>query len=589
MRSVILLLLATLLFTEPINAAKKPYTLKNGVLTILQNIPLTGINTPWRQKRWEIKSVVVAEGVTKIDNFTFYELRSVTNIQISSTVQTIGAECTFGGCDKLQSITVSPNNPYIYDIDGKIIYTKDNTKLLASLPLLSGHLTLPEGLTTICDFALIDTQIDAIDIPESVTKIGRFALSGCNNLKEVKLPSKVKNIEEYTFRECSNLEKIEFSPELTSIEYGAFSGTNIEEVTIPATVSHMDKFAFGSCKRLRKITYNSVKCNTESTDKYRNKGEVFANVASLKEFIIGESVREIPADLISGETTIGELVIPSTIKSIGARAFSHLKGVRRVILPESITEIAKEAFAYCLDLQEIELPQNVTTISDGAFSNCKSLKRIYLPNNLRSIGKYAFSNCDSITKVEIPSSVEHIGEIAFRDCKMLKTVRLNAPNCIAERGSGFGEYIFSHCPNLENIIFTSNVKVIPQYFCSETNIRSIEIPASVEEISDGVFVNCKELESIQLPQGLQKIGAGALGGCEKLESITIPESVTYLGEMVISGIDNLKYVKILNPKIEHSMGYKTFTNVPNCTLIIPKGSRDNFDPIYYVVKEIVEE
>jgi len=587
MRSVILLLLSTLLFTEPINAAKKPYTLKNGVLTILQNIPLTGIDTPWRQKRWEIKSVVVAEGVTKIDNFTFYELRSVTNIQISSTVQTIETECTFDRCDKLQSITISPNNPYIYDIDGKIIYTKDNTKLLASLPLLSGHLTLPETLTTIGDFALAGAEISSIEIPESVTKIGRYAFANCNNLKEVKIPSNIKNIEECTFRECSNLEKIEFSPELTSIEYGAFSGTNIEEVTIPATVSHMDKFAFGSCKRLRKITYNSVRCNTESADKHRRGGKVFANVASLKEFIIGESVREIPADFISGETTIGELVIPSTIERIGAKAFNSLKGVRRIVLPESITEIAEGTFDHCYDLQEIVIPQSVTTISKSAFSDCESLKSINLPNNLKNIGKCAFSDCDSITEIEIPANVEHIDELAFYGCKMLKTVKLNAANCSTE--VSYNGYIFSNCPNLENFIFASNVKVIPQYFCSKTNIRSVEIPASVEEIGDGAFSYCRELESIQWSQNLKKIGASVFNYCEKLENIVIPQSVAYLGGMAIANIDNLKSVKILNPQMEHSMNSRTIVNVPNCTLIIPQGSRDNFDPLYYVVKEIVEE
>lgn len=80
----------------------------------------------------------------------------------------------------------------------------------------------------------------------------------------------------------------------------------------------------------------------------------------------------------------------------------------------------------------------------------------------------------------------------------------------------------------------------------ESALRTVEIPASVQIISEKAFSSCYELETVTLSEGLKEIGSFAFSDCSYLCEIIIPNSVTKLGEGVFMNCSNLNKAVIGN-------------------------------------------
>ena len=76
----------------------------------------------------------------------------------------------------------------------------------------------------------------------------------CYELTEITLPSTLKSIEEMAFFRCS-IKTLDLPESLTFIGKDAFSYcTAIEKVTIPATVTEIGEYAFYNCTSLKDVT-----------------------------------------------------------------------------------------------------------------------------------------------------------------------------------------------------------------------------------------------------------------------------------------------------------------------------------------------
>lgn len=82
-----------------------------------------------------------------------------------------------------------------------------------------------------------------IDIPNSVTHIGRHAFYLCEQLVEVRLSEKLTSLGEYAFAECASLVSISITSPLTEIPSALFYGCkNLKKATFAVTTgwSHYD-------------------------------------------------------------------------------------------------------------------------------------------------------------------------------------------------------------------------------------------------------------------------------------------------------------------------------------------------------------
>lgn len=132
-----------------------------------------------------------------------------------------------------------------------------------------------DGLEKIYSDSFTSTNIEILEIPDSVTNIGELAFSSTKNLKKIKFPNN---------KTC---------------EYGAscFAYSGIEEVIFPANLKS-DYVLFISCNNLKKIVIEDG--NTYINDFY------LCN--SIEEITIPASVTKINKSIVSGYNVgIGEI------------------------------------------------------------------------------------------------------------------------------------------------------------------------------------------------------------------------------------------------------------------------------------------
>ena len=107
----------------------------------------------------------------------------------------------------------------------------------------------------ISDNVFAMTDIVAVSIPSTVTKIGESAFKHCSSLRSVAVESgsKLKELGDYSFAFCKSLTSFDFGKDgsLTSIGACAFRGCSaLDSVAIAMTVASVGEYAFSDCKVL---------------------------------------------------------------------------------------------------------------------------------------------------------------------------------------------------------------------------------------------------------------------------------------------------------------------------------------------------
>ena len=231
----------------------------------------------------------------------------------------------------------------------------------------------------------IVAHLDAVIIPDSVTKIESMAFYGCNYLTYVSLGENTKTIGEYAFAMCPSLYSIDLSS-VESIELGAFIG----------------------CDSMNTVTLSFI---GGGSDESAYLGYIFGatGVEFNKEFV-PDSLRNI--------------ILSDKVSKISDLAFYNCQYITAVVIPDSVTSIGVRAFYKCRSLVEIDTGNGVKTIADDAFFGCDSLKSIKLGAALENLGMQAFLGCTVLEKVELPETLSEIKVSTFYGCTALKEVDL---------------------------------------------------------------------------------------------------------------------------------------------------------------------
>lgn len=212
----------------------------------------------------------------------------------------------------------------------------------------------------------------------------------------------------------------------------------------------------------------------------------------------------------SGETSIrlfNELQYFTSLSMIGMTDFNGCSNLCHIKLPANITAISGKqmtgAFSNCTSLTSIIIPQSVEIIGSAAFYGCTSLQNVIFEENskLTKIDGGVFtSDTSSFYTYKVPG--------AFYNCKSLKTITIPANVETIEEGT------FVNCTSLESVIFESSSK-----------LKEIQGAASAggsysSKYNAGTFYNCTSLKAINIPASVESIGFLAFGNCTSLSSIT---------------------------------------------------------------------
>ena len=222
---------------------------------------------------------------------------------------------------------------------------------------------------------------------------------------------------------------------------------------------------------------------------------------------------------------------------------------------------------------EYHIRKGTICICFSAFENCAGLTGVVIPEGITEIGDFAFSNCPSLENILV--SADNPSYVSINNCCLSKDLRKLIFGCrssiIPEGISMIEESAFEGCVGQTSIVMPEGVKEIGRdAFSGCTGLTNIVIPDIVTEINGGAFFGCTSLTSIVIPKGVTEIGESAFGGCVGLTSVVMPKSVTKIGWGAFKDCTSLTSIVI--PKGITEIGESAFSCCTGLTgVVIPEG------------------
>lgn len=133
-----------------------------------------------------------------------------------------------------------------------------------------------------------DGNLDSLEIPLSITRIGSYAFYRCYALTSLDIPFNVESIGDYAFHSCTNLARLVFEDGCETIGQQAFYDCRkLETLQLPRTLTSIGSSAFRNPFALKTLIIDD-KCTT--IGQY-----AFSSCSSLSTLIIGTSINKIDA------------------------------------------------------------------------------------------------------------------------------------------------------------------------------------------------------------------------------------------------------------------------------------------------------
>ena len=486
-----------------------------------------------------LTNITISDSVTSIGDYAFAGCSSLTSVTIPDSVTSIGYGA-FHGCryEQLVIFCESPMKPenwtanwnetsctvngpldhycsVVWNYSGVKGETEDGyvwAKTKSDIVILIDYLedetvvTIPESIdgyrVGIGDYVFFAREdLTNVEIPNSVTSIGRAAFEGCYRLTSVTIPDNMTSIGDCAFMYCSGLISITIPDSITSMGSYAFYGC--EGLIIYCETSNRPNAWNSNWNESYNTPYCPVVWNCNNND-VTNGGDIY---------VIENNIR---------------YRIDYELEGVTVKVVRQASSIQMANIAASITY---KGTTY-----------RVTSIDDSAFEGHGSLTSVTIPTSVTSIGGYAFYNCSSLTSVTIPDSVTSIGYGAFHGCGRLIIYceAANKPSDWSSVWSGECPVVWN-CKNNEvandNYIYvvidgiryglsldgTAKVARQPRNIQTAQIAKSVDykgITYNVTSIDVFAFNGCSSLTSVTIPDSVTSIGWGAFYYCSSLTSIT---------------------------------------------------------------------
>lgn len=314
----------------------------------------------------------IPDHITSIGRYTFYGCKDITTINISENVTSIG-ECAFYGCKNLNGITIPKG---VTEIGNGAISNCPNIKSVTIADGNQNYRNINGGLVDVKTKTLIrGFNTTVIPTDGSITEIGAYAFSGCNQIASVTIPDCVTYLGSSVFENCTALTSITFPKNFTYINASLFFNcTSLTSIDLPETITSIGSSAFRGCSDLNNINFPN---NLEEIRDF-----AFADCSSLIKIILPKAITKLGNGVFAGCTSLKILEVSEDGKYYSRNncimtGESVIAGCVTSRIPDFATSIGISAFEGQKDLQNINIPENIIQVKTDAFNGCENLKTIY--------------------------------------------------------------------------------------------------------------------------------------------------------------------------------------------------------------------
>lgn len=236
------------------------------------------------------------------------------------------------------------------------------------------NVKLPEGMTSIGQYAFRGTQIWDIDIPSTVTYIGQYAFAS-TRLRSIDFPE---------------------DSQLRTIGYSAFYNCiSLQEFIMPNTVTTLELGRGGANPNYYAST--------------------FSGCTSLKKIHFSDSLSVIEKGVCGGCNSLSDLHLPANLKKIEDLVFNNNKSLINVEFPEALEYLGYRSFYNCDALTKVVLPSTLVHCY-VPFEDCDNISEITCKS---LIPPYLEEGRDLLYGVGIDGKVLYVPEWTMNNYKLL--------------------------------------------------------------------------------------------------------------------------------------------------------------------------
>ena len=560
----------------------------------------------------KIVKMILPDGLTTIESSAFDGSKTLKEINIPSTVTSIGAYafcytgleevvvpssvtelteavfmCTQNGIKKIYiptSITKINDEALAYNKNMEVIYlgTKDE---FANIEITTSGVDVSQAWDYNCgDYTIMCTDGEYLgslnytlngDNTYSVSGIGTYKLS------EIEIPSTYKNlpvtsISGNAFYNIKKITKVTLPDTITSIGATAFyKCSNLTYVNIPSGVTTLRDSSFSGISNLKML----ITKNLTTLDSYclmQTKGTVYYEGSKDEWSDINKPDEGTSAAWNSGASI-------SVVYNVA--------GLDNNFVYSYISETDTYAVKGLMntDVEEVTIPstyngKNVTSIENDAFTENKTITQVTIPNTITSIGTSAFAYCTGLKYIEIPSGVTTIQSNTFARVKyslklyLPKTVTTFDKGCF--ESANFAIYYEGSEDDWNNITkngsgsaaWNSEANLEITYNCNIGDDFIYELSEDNNSYSIIYLLN-KTSKELTIPATYNTLPVTTIGyrvfdeNC-KVEKVVLPEGLTTIEHQAFNACKTLKKVNI--PSTVTSIGEHAFCDCKNLgSFVIP--------------------
>ena len=291
---------------------------------------------------------------------------------------------------------------------------------------------------------------------------------------------------------------------------------------------------------------------------------------------------------ISGVLLVGVTVATVVLCNTALSDYSNVENVMYYFTPKNLVAEGEEPTAVLYKLpSDRQFPSTfriptqilgykVVGIAPEAFMTHEEIKKVIMPNTIEWVGERAFLDCTNLSSFTWSKKLKDIGVDAFTGTKFYENL-LKDDKGLYDIPSGIliyagTNYFADNTAIVSDSLTETEINTIKTNYTvdsvkkfSELNVKGIcsgafrnnqkityiDLPETLDEISDSVFEGCSKLEAIDGTHcKISEIGKRAFANCEQLKEVNIPTALTLLGDEAfantavetIPDLGNLNYI-----------------------------------------------